>query len=346
MANMEENLKLVHTRQFDPNEVIESFIKSKYKKENSRAGYRTDIKQFFEIVKGKEVNFLTDKDFEVSLSNFEDFISGLQDRGIKPRTINRKLSAAKGLFRYLQPRVDDFKMKVKIETEFLKSVEAPKFNKEEGSYDALTENEVEFMAELALDEKIKPEEKRLFLLFALDTGLRKEEIQNVEWDSFVLQSDGTYHFQVMGKNDKIYKRSMMSDFYHELTTIKDNNRKTVFSLSDWDIRVLMNNSIEKLEIPKSRNIVCHSIRKTAITNYYYLTNDIIAAKEYAGHESVETTIGYIKSKERNFLGAYSIKKSLDKDILRNKSQEELIRLIESLEDVDTKLKLKSRNMEM
>lgn len=344
--------EVVYIKRINGNEIVEMFLNSINASENTRKSYSANIKQYFELTRGKRLSELNKNDFRFDLDIFEIYLDQLRStiKNIKPRTINQKIYTMKRFINFLSSRANRLGIDP-INTDFLNSIEKPKFNEEEGQYDAFEISEIEKMIELAKQERFKGEMKSLFIKFAFATGLRKNEIRSVTWDSIKLMDDGMYHFKVKGKNNNIYRRSLTKDEYNELLKIKDQSKEgRIFDLSDDEIHYLINNMLKKLNIKDNRILTFHSIRKTSAIIRYRQINDIIKVKEFLGHKNIETTMRYIKTSQNVFLSHYGIKEELNSKILEKLTKEELLELINTsgLEDVKLRLikeaKIKFKNL--
>jgi integrase len=324
-------VKLDNTKVYDQ---IEKYLtKHSYNSNGTEIAYRKDIEMFFELMKNKELPYLSIEDVQLTLDDFEDFIEKLHkavddegNRVYSNKTINRKVIAVRGLIRYLAGKklVNDVSHLTLIDT-------LPETN---NSYGVLEAHEVFEMAELALHEREKGEVKRLLLLFALDTCIRKTALLNIKWSNFIEREDGVM-VTVVDKGNKDFRQLISKDFYKELLTIKNGSDK-VFNLSSDALNDMMHRLKEKMNIPSERNIVFHSVRKSGVTFRYRITGDILEAKRAANHSSISTTQIYLESEDYGALGAVSSKGKIDVNLYRKVDKETLIEAI-SLMKKDTQL---------
>jgi integrase len=324
MNAAEKIIKLDNTKVYDQ---IEKYLtKHSYNSNSTELAYRKDIELFFKLMRKKELQYLTREDIQITLDDLEDFIDMLYkeaddegNRSYANKTINRKISAIKGVIRYLAGKklVDD--------VSFLELIESlPEAN---NSYGVLEAHEVFKMSELCLEEREKGDVKRLLLLFALDTAIRKTAILNLKWSNFIEQEDGVL-VTVVDKGNKEMRQKISLDFYKELLTIKGDSDK-VFNISSDSLDNTMKRLKIKMGIQDERNIVFHSIRKAAVTYRYRLTGDILEAQRSANHSNVSTTMIYLQHEDYGTIGAVSGSKELDMELYKKVDQEVLIKAIES-----------------
>lgn len=60
---------------------------------NTRKNYEGDIKQFFSVIKGKDVKSLVPDDLVVSKSELSNYVKYLQEKGLVNNSINRKMTS-------------------------------------------------------------------------------------------------------------------------------------------------------------------------------------------------------------------------------------------------------------
>jgi integrase len=321
LAN-EKVVKLDNTKIYDQ---IEKYLtKHSYNSNGTEIAYRHDIEMFFELMRKKQIQYLTREDVQLTLDDFEDFIESMHgavdeegNRVYSNKTINRRISAMKGILRYLAGKklVDDIS--------FLELVES--LPEQNNSYGVLEAHEVFKMAELALEEREKGQIKRILFLFALDTAIRKAAILNIKWSNFIEQEDGVL-VTVIDKGNKEMRQKISHDFYKELLTIKGES-EYVFDISEKSLDSTMKRLKIKMGIQDERNIVFHSIRKSAVTYRYRLTGDILEAQRSANHSNVSTTMLYLQHEDYGMIGAVSGSGNLDMELYKKVDKDVLIQAI-------------------
>src|SRR5690606_19332019 len=90
---------------------------------------------------------------------------------------------------------------------------------------------------------------------------------------------------------------------------------------------------EEIGIPKSENIVFHSLKSVGINWTLDNTNDIVLAAKQGNHSSINTTMTYV-NKKRNLsnMAGVLMENEISKDIFRALSYNEMLNLLESFEN--------------
>jgi tyrosine recombinase XerC len=148
--------------------------------------YTTDLSDFFQFLKGKEISLLEDVDRHV----LRDYLSYLVGRGIVKASIARKLSAIRSFYRYLVREGI-------LKTNPIERASSPKLDKRLPSF--LTLDEVERL--LNAPDLSTPQGQRdralLELLYA--SGLRVSELVSLDLNQINLD---TSEIRVWGKGSK------------------------------------------------------------------------------------------------------------------------------------------------
>ncbi|MGG2091305.1 site-specific integrase [Bacillus sp. S13(2024)] len=321
-------------------EQIEKFLKKKaYRSENTKRSYEKSIKKFFEVIKKKEVHFLQRADVQITLDDIENFIIHMYDLNeLKNKTINNYVTAVKELLRYLHSKklVDDIS--------FIDAKQIDRLPEVKNKYGVLSVDEVLQMAELAKEEREKGEIKRLLILFSLDTCIRQQASLNLKWTDFEEREDGIL-VRAVDKGNKDFRPKIANWFYQELLSLKKNDNGYVFDLTVDNIKGMMKRVREKMNFPKERNIVFHSIRKAGVHFQYRVTGDILQAKKAANHSNINVTMDYVEEEDYGVIGAVSTSGGIDINIIKEISHEDLLKVIDSCKkDLQLILALKINEM--
>lgn len=314
-------------------EQIQMFLRKKgLKSEKTMINYEKDIKDFFKVVRGKDINELNKNDIQVTLDDFDRFILEMVDtEKYENATINRKVNAVRSLLKYLAAKklVDDISYFSEIER-------LPENIK---GYGALSVDEVLRLAELALKEREKGKIKHYLILFALDTCIRKSALLNLKWDDFEEREDGVI-VKVVDKGNSQFRQKISKEFYNGLLTIR-NGSEYVFPMDRKTVDRMMKRLVNQMDELKNRNIVFHSIRKAGVTFQYRLTGDLMQAKKAANHKKAETTLIYIQEQDYGITGAVSSSQSIDLELYKKVPYEVLLAATEQMKN-DYKIILNSK----
>jgi integrase len=303
-------------------EQIQMFLRKKgLKSDKTATSYEKDIKDFFKVVRDKDINELNKDDIQVTLDDFDRFILEMVDtEKYENATINRKVNAVRSLLKYLAAKklVDDISYFSEIER-------LPENIK---GYGILTVDEVKMLAKLALQEREKKMIKHCLIRFALDTRIRKSALLNLKWSDIEPIENGAI-IKGIDKGNKFFKRRISQSLYNDLLSIKTDNEK-VFPIDRKTVDRMMKRLLKKMNIPEERHIVFHSIRKAGISFHYDYTKDPLSTMKAAGHSNFQTTLRYINDNDVEIMGVISMEDSMDNDLFRKVDHEVLIQAIEKL----------------
>lgn len=321
-----------------------------YNSDKTKRDYEADVRIFFKLIKKKEIEYLTLDDVQLEYEDFADFRkilhTSLDDKGEKQysnKTINRKVSAVKGLVKHLAAMKIDGEYIIK-DVAYLPLIKSlPESSKSHG---ILEHSEVLYLAELCLEERFKPHNKRLAILFTYDTCARKSDVLKLKWSDFEVKDDVVI-VSGIGKGNKEFRKSISKEFYEEILTLKEDGVESVFQLTEKNIDNLMDRLREKANIDPSRSIVYHSIRKSGSVWVYRISgNDIMKAKEVLNHSNVNTTQLYLKASEYSAaIGGISSANGINHNLYKEVDHETLLKAIGELNsDVRLLLNLKIKDM--
>lgn len=289
--------------------------------DHTRKAYETDIRQFFKLIKGKELEHLTLEDVQLRKNDVEKFKQILLDNGLARTTINRKISAIRSLLENLKANEWD------VKTAFFKNIKWLKT--QDNKYGVLDVHEVWEMARLAREkEREYKEVKYYFILFALDTCLRKQAILKLKWSDFEEVEDGVI-VHAIDKGNKEFRQKISKEFYNELLSIKKDGEVRVFPISVDSVDDMVCRLKKLMNIPEERNIVFHSIRKAGVTFQYRITGDLTQAMKAAGHSNPTVTMRYLDLRDYGVTGAVSFGNKIDEELYKKVTHEELIKAIEN-----------------
>lgn len=314
---------------------IEDFLIAKKKKsERTYINYKKDLEDFFKAVLGKEIEFVTKKDFEsISLETlityFNDLYELEKEEGVRKyanSTINRKQSTVKQLIRYLKAR--DI---IKFELDGLDLIEnLPSDNK---NIEAIPfDTAMKYANWFLYNEKEKPLEKYLITKLAIDTGLRATELINLKWNQFVIDGDNVI-MRGVGKGNKKWIEKISLEFYRELEQLKkdvDTSGDTrLFTIEYYTLANMMKRAKVALK-HQDRNYSFHSFKKTAVTMAYRLTGDILEAQRKGRHSSLDTTRIYTQEEDYGITGLVSLGAETSPTLYKEVEHELLIKALESM----------------
>ncbi|WP_273127355.1 tyrosine recombinase XerS [Metabacillus sp. HB246100] len=265
----------------------------------------------------------------LTVQQVEGFLHALQyELHNKEITVNRKLSALKSLFNYLQNIAETRDLKpylqrnvmAKIEFNELKENMETIANKMEGKI-LLGDEYEKFRRFVAFEYgemvkenkklhnfyKVNQERDTAIVSLILGSGLRLSEVVNLDLDDIDF---GKYSARVIRKGNKeqyVFFSKIAMDDLQEYLTIREaryqveKNNKALFVAASMGpkgkSRRLTARSIEKL-IEKYANafgkpsLSVHKLRHSFATRYHSEINDVPKLRRQLGHSSIQTTMIY------------------------------------------------------
>lgn len=307
-------------------EQIRRFLKSKEHNSKITASiYENDIRNFFLVVRGKNLESLTKKDLMITMEEMEDYYSYLlKERKLSVLTANRYYTSIKMCLLYLS-------RKGYIDNTIFLDIELASGNA--NSHGILTLDEVDKMSKLVLNHGNKETGliKHYLIKFAVDTCARISECLSLKWSDFKIEEDKV-RILLIAKGNKEFKPIIDKSFYDELTILKTDDSDYVFNIHKNTVHRMMKKLREEMSIPDSRKIVFHSLRKTGVDRIWKITRDINQARKAANHSSSRVTEVYIDTEEDyGVRGYYSSKNKVDDRLYKKVSHYDLIKAIDELD---------------
>ena len=240
----------------------------------------------------------------VTVSVLYDYIRYLRDvRGNTPRSVSRRLSAVRSLFRYLT------KTKGMLKTDPCQSLELPSVKKALPRF--LTLEESQRMLHTAEDEKDSPEKLRDYCIITLflNCGFRLAELvgMNVRDADFFNRQ-----IRVLGKGSKeriVYLNDACLAALQDYLASRENPPEEPNALflsrnhrriSRRRVQQIVENHLTAAGLG-GKGLSTHKLRHTAATLMYQHGNaDMLTLKEILGHQSIATTEIYthLSSRQR------------------------------------------------
>ena len=250
--------------------------------EHTVKSYTTDLKQFTDFLCDEFQ--IIDKIDEIRFQIIRTWMVSLLEKGISPRSVNRKISTLKSYFKFL------IREGVILENPMIKLV-APKSKKrlpvfiEEEQISSLL-NEVQF------EDGFTGERNKLIIELFYVTGIRLSELINIKILDVNLQSQV---IKVLGKRNKERLIPLSSNVLEELKNFIDKYQIDYFLFTNEDGKKLytklvyriVNKYIGKISSVNKRSP--HILRHTFATHMLNNGADINAIKELLGHANLSAT---------------------------------------------------------
>jgi len=253
--------------------------------EHTVKSYTTDLKQFTSFL-ADEFQIIDDIN-EIRFQIIRSWIASLLEKGIGPRSVNRKISTLKSYFKFL------IREGVILENPMMKVV-APKSKKrlpvfiEEGQIEILL-NEVEF------EEGIVGRRNKLIIELFYVTGIRLSELINIKISDIDFNNN---LIKVLGKRNKERLIPLASSMVGELRSFIEKNPQNQFLFTNLDGKKLYTKLVYRIvkkyisKISSVNKKSPHILRHTFATHMLNNGADINAIKELLGHANLSATQVY------------------------------------------------------
>ena len=253
--------------------------------EHTTKSYTTDLKQFTSFLSSEFQ--IIDEVNEISFQIIRTWIASLLEKGISPRSVNRKISTLKTYFKFLIREGEI------IENPMMKVV-APKSKKrlpvfiEEDQIASLL-NEVQF------EEGFIGQRNKLIIELFYVTGIRLSELINIKISDVDFNNQS---IKVLGKRNKERIIPLSSNVINELNLFIKYNKQNKYLFTNLDGGKLYNKLVYRLVIKYIGKISSvnkkspHILRHTFATHMLNNGADINAIKELLGHANLSATQFY------------------------------------------------------
>jgi integrase/recombinase XerC len=253
--------------------------------EHTIKSYTTDLKQFTSFLSSEFQ--IIDEINEISFQIIRTWIASLLEKGINPRSVNRKISTLKTYFKFL---IREGKL---IENPMIKVV-APKSKKRLPVF--VKEDQIaSLLNEVQFEEGFVGQRNKLIIELFYVTGIRLSELINIKISDVDFNSQS---IKVLGKRNKERIIPLSSTTINSLNNFIENNQKNHFLFTNLDgmklytklVYRLVNKYIAKISSVNKKSP--HILRHTFATHMLNNGADINAIKELLGHANLSATQVY------------------------------------------------------
>jgi integrase/recombinase XerC len=253
--------------------------------EHTIKSYTTDLKQFTSFLSSEFQ--IIDEINEISFQIIRTWIASLLEKGINPRSVNRKISTLKTYFKFL---IREGEL---VENPMMKVV-APKSKKrlpvfiEEDQIASLL-NEVQF------EKGFVGQRNKLIIELFYVTGIRLSELINIKISDVDFNNQS---IKVLGKRNKERIIPLSSNVVNDLNIFIENNQQNKYLFTNLEGEKLYNKLVYRLvnkyigEISSVNKKSPHILRHTFATHMLNNGADINAIKELLGHANLSATQVY------------------------------------------------------
>jgi len=247
--------------------------------------YTTDLTQFTSFL-ADEFQIVDDIN-EIRFQIIRTWIASLLEKGVSPRSVNRKISTLKSYFKFL------IREGVIVENPMTKVV-APKSKKRLPVF--IEEDQIEsLLNEVRFEEGFIGERNKLIIELFYVTGIRLSELINIKISDIDFQNQS---IKVLGKRNKERLIPLSSSMVGELRSFIEKNQQNQFLFTNLDGKRLYTKLVYRLvnkyigEISSVNKKSPHILRHTFATHMLNNGADINAIKELLGHATLSATQVY------------------------------------------------------
>lgn len=275
---------------------LQYLIVEKGDSSKTKESYKEDLSEFFELVKDKKVNELSEKDLEC-------FISYLSKKGLKNTSIIRKATTVRGFYSYLN-------LNGYINVSLI-GFRLPKAEKR--LPDVLTYDEIEKIINAVDTSDIVGIRDRCIIECLYGSGLRVSEMTHLRIENVNLNS---LFFRIFGKGKKERivpidneERNWIIKYLDEFKKICGHRPKIyLFEKTDGSVleRQYVNNLLLNLKGKTgiTKNITPHMLRHSFATHLLENGAPLREVQELLGHSNIKTTQIYINLSSKTIVDKY------------------------------------------
>lgn len=316
--------------------------------ESAQSNYSNNIKEFFQMMYNKSVDEVT-----------EDDLASIRPHDVQKNYINELMKNCKNsTIKYKVKNIQQFMSKLNINRvyknvnyAFINDVAlSTKHLRDDSSRTRkMTKQDLEALKEWFVNDRYaegrysyKGKIYATLVDFMYVTGSRISASFKVKWTDIKQRKDDygqlAYVIYIRDKGNKLEMFPITDEFHTQLKEIlyDGNDEVTIFhEISQRGFTNDIKQFAKELDLHEEDIFTPHSIRSLAITTYYSMNKDIVATKNFANHESVETTVGYIQD-DNNFMmsGSYMLSSpEVTIDDISDLSKEELLSIIKDKKDI-------------
>ena len=267
------------------NKFIKYLTAEKRFSEHTITSYSTDLDQFSIFL--SEEHQIFDEFSEISFQIVRSWIASLLEKGVSPRSVNRKISTLKTYFKFL------IRENAITESPMLKVV-APKSKKRLPVF--IEENQIEnLLNQIKFNDGFVGERDKLIIELFYVTGIRLSELINIKISDVDFNNN---LIKVLGKRNKERLIPLSISIVNELEFFinkHDLNKHLFTNLSGAKVYNKLVYRVVKKYISKISSVSKkspHILRHTFATHMLNNGADINAIKELLGHANLSATQVY------------------------------------------------------
>lgn len=297
---------------------------------NTKATYERAIRDFFKIMRNKDLEDLVEDDLIFTKQQVETYQVNLRNN-YKTSTVNNRISALKKCY----TKLEEYGFE-NIKSSWFSLERYSEHDKE--SYDPMTHEEI--IEAINLVSKTREgNQKSLLIRLAYATAFRRTSLLSLKWND-IINRDGVWFVKTLGKGNKWDYKKISNDLYDELMKRKSSvNSDKIFTLTKKTVNKMMDYIRNNIDFGE-RKITFHSFKKSSIKEVALLTNyDIKAMQRHGNHSNSSTTIdSYMSETSLDDLVIVDINYHVPVEKFDELTRDELLNLVKNA-DRNTQIKL-------
>lgn len=271
--------------------------------ENTVTRYRKAIERFIsKQYDGIPLQHVQESHFnDLTYTDMYRYRNYLRRKGYAASTVNNEMTALFNLLKELnkiQREDGSYPYSLNVDQLRTKTLRVREVN---SSGDITWEEVDDWISYIQESDMANKNNKWIFLHIARITALRKEALANLIYRD-IRKSGDTWQIKstLKGKTTTVSIKNEDADLLFSLWKNRDDKNEKVFKLSTKTMERTFNEIKNVFNIPEERNVTIHSLKGLSIYESYLASGkNILVAQKHGNHSSLETTYGYVKSREDN-----------------------------------------------
>ncbi|KRN10780.1 site-specific integrase [Liquorilactobacillus mali] len=314
---------------------FDSFIETR-RTASTKKKYKFCVDKFFIDLFGVDTKHIK-KELILTMSYgmvFKDFIKAEREKGVKDSTIATNLHIVSSFFDHLgKENVYPDVNIVKIKKDYLNT---NVLIDDIEHINPMSKKDLENLKKWLTDRQYKSDNNRIgekyamLVDFMFVTAIRSTATFKIKWDQFqVIEWNGSKFAKliVVDKGVKKNVKFLPYQYYQKMVNVLYKGDDNEYIFGDLNKNNLVH-YMDQFSVEFDKKITPHSLKVGAGTYVYSITKDIVKTSRFLDHESVETTMKYIRDNGNpNESGSVIASRNNDYSKLKELSNEQLLSII-------------------
>ncbi|MFT8556608.1 hypothetical protein [Liquorilactobacillus hordei] len=309
---------------------------------STKKKYRFCVDKFFINLFGIDTVHIT-KELILKINYglvFRDFIKVERSKGIKDSTIATNLHIVSSFFDHLEKEnvYPDINI-VKIKRDYLNT---NVLIDDIEHINPMSKNDLKRLEKWLIDRQYKSNDNRIgekyamLVDFMFVTAIRSTATFKIKWDQFQVIEWNATKFAKLIVTDKGVKKNIKFlpyPYYQKMIDMLYKGDDNEYIFKDLNKNNLIH-YMDQFSIEFDKKITPHSLKVGAGTYVYSITKDIVKTSRFLDHESVETTMKYIRDNGNpNESGSVIASRNNNYEKLKDLSNEQLLSIISKRDEL-------------